>query len=147
MKTSRASCSTATTRCSKKLRRSGRRGTATRSRCCSLAPSDRLAELEARGSEHRDLAVRQRAGGGVFAGGGFALEGGDHGAREVDLLELLRAAEAARGEDVDLHELAADDVEADEEHAVLDETRADELGELEHLVGDDGLGELAAGVE
>src|SRR5680860_780545 len=58
----------------------------------------------------------------------LALERLNDGVREVDVLELLGAAEPTWAKDVDLHELVADDVDADEEHTVLNELRAYVLG-------------------
>ena len=66
---------------------------------------------------------------------------------EVHLLELLRAAEAARTEDVDLHQLVADDVQPDQEHAVLDELGPHDLGDCEMHVGDLRLAQLSARVD
>ncbi len=66
---------------------------------------------------------------------------------EVDALELLRAPQSARAEDVDLHELVADDVEADQEHAVLHQLGPHHLGQPQHLLVDHCLAELSSGVD
>ena len=62
----------------------------------------------------------------------LVLERVDDRVGEVDLVEGLAASEPARAEDVHLHQLVADDVEADEEHAVGDELRADRLASSQH---------------
>ncbi len=48
----------------------------------------------------------------------LALQRIDHGVVEVDPFELLRAAQSARAEDVDLHQLVAEDIQTNLEHAV-----------------------------
>ncbi len=55
---------------------------------------------------------------------------------EVDLRELLGAAEAAGAEDVDLHQLVADDVQADQEHAVLNQFGPHDFGDSQLQVAD-----------
>lgn len=55
------------------------------------------------------------------------------------------ALPTAGAEDIDLHQLVADDVESDEEHAIGHQFRAHDVDHFEHLVGDDHLGGAAAG--
>ena len=58
------------------------------------------------------------------------LEIGDGGAGEVDTVELEHVVHPARREDVDLENLAARDVEADQVETVGDEARADGFAQL-----------------
>ena len=77
----------------------------------------------------------------------LSFQRGDHRRVEVDFLELLRAAQPPRTEHVDLHEFVSDDVESHQEHAVLDQLGADDLGHFQVGFGDLHLTHLAAGVE
>ena len=62
----------------------------------------------------------------------------------VNFWALPRAAGA---EDVDLHQFVADDVQTDEEHAVLDQFGPHDLGDLQVLVGHFRRRQPAAGVD
>jgi hypothetical protein len=77
----------------------------------------------------------------------LALERLNHCMREVDLLEALRAPQPTGAEDIDLHQLITDDVEADEEHAVLHQLGPDDLSDTQVRAADFGLRLLSAGVD
>ena len=53
--------------------------------------------------------------------------------------ELLSAAQTAGSEYIDLHEFITHDVQADQEHAVLDKFRAHDLGDSQRVIVDHGL--------
>ena len=63
---------------------------------------------------------------------------------EVDLRELLSAAQTTGAEDVDLHQLVTDDVQADEKHAVLNQFGSHDLGDSSGLEVTSGRRQLSA---
>ena len=67
-----------------------------------------------------------------------ALEISDHDVADVDPIELVDRMDAAGGEDVEPEDLVADDVDADEVHAVGEQLGAQDVADA----GVDG-GELA----
>lgn len=61
----------------------------------------------------------------------FAFQGLDDGIGEIDALELTGAAEPTRAKHVDLHQLAAHNIEPDKEHAVFDKFGADDFRDVQ----------------
>src|SRR5690606_29224434 len=82
------------------------------------SPTSRSAD-DGQGSARRQTAVVDLRV--VASHRDLPLELLDDPRREVDVVELLGARQAAGAEDVDLHQLVADDVEPHEEHAVGDQ--------------------------
>jgi hypothetical protein len=66
----------------------------------------------------------------------------NYGVRKVDVFEALGTPESAGAKNVDLHELVADNIQADHEHAVGDKLGADDFGNPQCPRIDVGLGFL-----
>ena len=79
-------------------------------------------------SRGRELGVCQVLA-AVAAQGDFAFQVLNNGHGEINAGEAGDAGQAAGAEDVNLHELVLDDVQADEEHAVAHELGTNGFGQ------------------
>ena len=77
----------------------------------------------------------------------LAFQGLNNSVSEVDPLKHTSAAKSAGAEHIDLHQLAANDVQADEEHPIFDQFRTHYLSNVERYVVNDRLGFLAPCVD
>ena len=77
----------------------------------------------------------------------LALDRVDDRHREIDPGKRRAAAEIARRKHVHFEDLVTDDVDPDEEHAVGDELRPDQLGDLQFGLADLHRFGGAAGVD
>src|ERR687891_953878 len=113
-----------------------------------IVPSREIARCERPHYHLKHLTTRKRGAGRLPAGVEDApLERLTDRQTEIDAGEVLDTLEAPRALRVDLHNLVADDVDAHEEHPVLNQPLLQRLGDLELGLADLGLHRFPSGAD